>query len=280
MNSSTRRFPRPFRASDPRAILPRSASLALWLPRATGGYCSPELAVASVQHEDEPHVVSVRTDHAVELTPLIDYVRSLSGTVLAVGSAFPVPGDVASAPFLAVHEGVESEELVLVRTRSAQGQQRNIALVPQVTQFGSHVEEGFLVRWHHHEISPWEYQIFANAGSIAEATRDLRTQLLILTEGIAELGASKSPTQHSDLVDLLRDPADISQFVPADIPPRTLSLLELAARLRAIVDIARLDDGGSLSGAIANTRSTLLRQVDAVARRAMEAATLQSPLSL
>jgi hypothetical protein len=52
----------------------------------------------------------------------------------------------------------------------------------------------------------------------------------------------------------------------------------LSARLRAIVDIARFDDGGALSSAVADRRLALLRQVDATARRAMEAAALTSPL--
>lgn len=278
MNSSTSHFPRPFRGSDSRAILPRSASLALWLPRATGGYFSPEVAVSSVQHDDEPHVVEVRVDQLVENVGLVDYVRSLSGTLLSAGCAFPVPGDVASAPFLAAFEGVEAEEMVLVRTRSADGVQRNLALVPLVSQFGSRFEEGFLVRWRQVEIGPWEYQILASAGSVAEASQQLRTQLLVVAESMTKLGVAKSSPRYGDLVDLLRDPADISDFIPPDTAQRSLSLLELAARLRAIVDIARFDEGGSLTTGDADSRRALLRQVDGVARHAMEAATLHSPL--
>ncbi len=278
MSSSTAGFPRPFRSSDPRAILPRSVSLALWLPRATGGYCSPEVAVASVQYEDEPHTVSVQIDSEEKIVSLIEFVRSLSGSLLSAGCAFPVPGDIASAPYFAAHEGVEAEELVLLRLRERDGTQRNIALIPQVDRFGSHIEEGYFVRWRRVEVGPWEYQILAHAGSIAEASREVRTELLTITEELMSLDAAKPSNRHSDLVDLLRDSADITAFIPDDTPPRVVNLLELSARLRAIVDIARFDDGGALSAAVADRRLALLRQVDVTARRAMEAATLTSPL--
>lgn len=279
MNSSTGGFPRPFRSSDPRAILPRSVSLALWLPRATGGFVSPEVAVSSVQHDDEPHVVVSRVDQVETVEKLVDFVRSLAGSVVAVGSVFPVPGDVASAPYLAHHDGVEAEEMVLVRARLSDGSMSNFALVPEVEQFGSRLEEGFTVRWVRQEIGPWEYQVLASAGSVAEATRDLRTELLTVTEQLSLLGVARSSVHHEDVVDLLRDPVDVGLFLPDDIAPRIFSLLELSARLRAIVDIARLDEGGSLSAAQGVARRDLLRKVDSVARRAMEAGSLFTPLT-
>ncbi len=278
MSSSTGGLPRPFRSSDPRAILPRSVSLALWLPRTAGGYCSPEVAVARVQHEDEPHTVSVQIDSEEKVISLIEFVRSLSGSLISAGCAFPVPGDIASAPYFAAHEGVEAEELVLLRLRERDGTQRNIALIPQIDRFGNHIEEGYLVRWRRVEVSSWEYQLLASAGSIAEASREVRSGLITIAEELMNLDVAKPSDRYGDLVDLLRDSVDITTFVPDDTPARVVSLLELSARLRAIVDIARFDDGGALSSAVADRRLALLRQVDATARRAMEAAALTSPL--
>jgi hypothetical protein len=49
-------------------------------------------------------------------------------------------------------------------------------------------------------------------------------------------------------------------------------VLGTASRVRGIVALASVDDGGAVSGWEADRRSTLLRALDATARRALVAA--------
>ncbi|WP_158068926.1 hypothetical protein [Cellulosimicrobium sp. CUA-896] len=51
-------------------------------------------------------------------------------------------------------------------------------------------------------------------------------------------------------------------------------MLEQAVRLRAIVELATVDDGGAVNLWQADQRSTALREVDRASRRAVGAATL------
>lgn len=274
MNSSTRPTPRPFRDSDAQAILPRSASLALWLPRVASGQWSPEVAAQSVQQEDEPHII----DDRGSAVSLVTFLRSTLGRVVASCAVFPVPGDIASAPYLATHSGVESEELVLVRMVAEDRSQRNIALVPEVTEFGPAGDRGYSTHWNVVEVDPWEFQVLGSAGSLADAQRALRVGLAQATEALIALDVARWHEEHADLIDLLRDSYDLSGYIPEDLPARVYSILESSARLRAIVDIARFSDGSALNSTQAQARLRLLRDVDAISRRAMEAATLMTPL--
>jgi len=274
VNSSTSDFPRPFRASQAQAILPRSASLALWIARVGSGAHSAEEAAASVQHIDEPHII----DDTSGSVPLVTFLRACVGRVVASAAAFPIPGDVASAPYLATYDGVEAEELVLLRLRAQDHSTYNVALVPQISEFGPVGDRGYVTRWHRIDIEPWEFQFLASAGSLPEAQRALRIGLAKATEALVDLDVARWHDEHADLIDLLRDSVDVEGFLPPDVSTRVYSIIESAARLRAIVDLARFTDGAALGAAQASARLRLLRDVDSIARRAMEAATLMSPL--
>ncbi|XBH22687.1 hypothetical protein V5R04_05555 [Jonesiaceae bacterium BS-20] len=278
MSSSTSPLPRPFRSDDPGAILPRSASVALWLPQVSSQPFLTSQALSSIYQQDEPHTMTGSPHSLEELFSLC------SGQIVAACAAFPVPGDVASAPFLATDAAVEAEEAVLFRlARPAildpnQAPNAMWAMVPEITEFGSHIERGYLVRWQLLGIEPWEHQILGTAGSLADAAQHLRSGLIYATEALTSLDVAKWREEHSELIELLRDPVELTGFVPNNLSPRQTHVLQQSARLRAIVDLARLDEGGAINTWQADQRLGALREIDGVARRAMTAATLFSGL--
>jgi hypothetical protein len=60
--------------------------------------------------------------------------------------------------------------------------------------------------------------------------------------------------------------------LPMTFPPRAHYVLETAQRVALIVETARASDGGAVSAAEARVRSQALRELDAAARRGIEAA--------
>ena len=73
-----------------------------------------------------------------------------------------------------------------------------------------------------------------------------------------------------------RDPLPsqrIPQDLPEDVPQRNVTVLTMAARLRAIVALATQNDGGATNLWQADQRTTALREVERAARRALSAAT-------
>lgn len=278
MSSSTSPLSRPFRSDDPGAILPRSASLALWLPHVSSQPFLTSAALSSIYQQDEPHTV---TGGIGDLDALFSLC---AGQIIAACAAFPVPGDVASVPFLATAAAVEAEEAVLFRLARPvpldpeQPPSAMWALVPEITEFGSHVERGYLVSWQLVGIGPWEHQILGTAGSLADAAQHLRSGLIYATEALTSLDVAQWREEHSELIELLRDPVELTGFIPANLSARQTHVLQQAARLRAIVDIARFDEGGAINTWQADQRLGALREIDGVARRAMTAATLFSGL--
>jgi hypothetical protein len=126
----------------------------------------------------------------------------------------------------------------------------------------------------------WELQVMGACGSIADADRQLRAGMHEVTEALLALDVARSAPWFSDVVDTLRDPVDLSLVVPPDMSVRVVSVLERAARLRTVVDVATRDEGGAVSASAAASRRAVLRTLDERARRAMEAATLLSPLAM
>jgi len=58
------------------------------------------------------------------------------------------------------------------------------------------------------------------------------------------------------------------------LDPRRSRVLALAARLRAVVEVATADDGGAVNLWQADQRSAALRHIERAARRAVCAATI------
>ena len=239
--------------------LPRSVLLALWLATS----CDPATARDAVQDDDEPHTV-LGADHA-ELRGLL---AAHAGPTTQVAAVLPVPGDPASAPVEVTAAATLAGEAVLLRTP----QGRCTALVPDVQRFGSALEFGHLVTWRAVETSDWRPAVLAHLGSLADAERELREGLATATEALLDLDVARWRPDAAAQVAAVRDAMLPASRLPGGIEGRRVRVLASGARLRAIVALATQDDGGAVNLWQADQRSTALREVDRVARRALAAA--------
>jgi hypothetical protein len=273
---------------DPGAIVPRSASLALWLWATVRPDDAPA-AVRTVVDDDEPHrLVEVPPDGLPAAT--LDELFTLwAGRVRSAAAIFPGPGDALGAPAPISPIAIDAEECVLVTV--AAGPQapgagvvppgpdapevlEHWALVPEVERFGSVLEPGHLVTWTVARIDRWERRTLGVVGTLDDAQRQLRLGLREATEALMELDVSRWREDAAGVIASLREPVDLRSVLPRDVDARRAEVFQSAARLRAIVDLATADDGGAVNLWQADQRSTALREVDRAARRAMSAATL------
>ena len=106
-----------------------------------------------------------------------------------------------------------------------------------------------------------------------DAERELRQGLLQATEALVRLDVARWRPDAAESVAALRGPRAAAWRLPdrARRPPAR-GVLASAARLRAIVALATQDDGAAVNLWQADQRSTALREVDRMARRAMAAA--------
>ncbi len=243
----------------PALDLPRSVLLALWL--SSPG--EPRRATLAVQGADEPHVVRRGDDDVV---PLVQWLTD-SPAPTEVGVALPVPGEPVAVPPPASGDATAAGECVLVATGDATS-----AVVPHVERFGSDLEPGHLVRWSLVDVADWRRAAHAQVGSLEEAERALRDGLRTATEALVGLDVARWSADAADEIARVRDGALTPSRLPAGLDGQRLRVLTSAARLRAIVRLAVRDDGGAVNLWQADQRSTALREVDRVARRAMAAA--------
>lgn len=269
-------------APDPGAILPRSASLALWLWGTDPAATSVQRALRAVVQDDEPHALwgDVPTD--VAESTLHALLGAWGGRVVASAALFPEPGDAMGVPAEVSAPAIEAEECVLVTVgpggpARVQGSTESWALVPDVETFGSALEPGHLVRWSMTRVAPWEHRTLGTVGSLGDAERALQRSLRAATEALTALDVSRWREDAGEAIAALRSTVDLRGHLPTGLDPRRSHVFQSAARLRAIVDLATVDDGGAVNLWQADQRSTALREVDRVARRAMAAATFNAP---
>ncbi|SDD30437.1 hypothetical protein SAMN05216410_3151 [Sanguibacter gelidistatuariae] len=273
--------PLPQPARDPGAILPRSASLAAWLWAGAPDDRSVVAALRILMHDDEPHQLRGHLPAGVAVASLASLFHLWSGRVVAAVALFPGPGDAMGAPAAISAEAIEAEECVLVTVRAdeADGVVEHWALAPDIEPFGSALEPGFLVTWDVVAIDAWENRALGTVGALGDAERQLQRGLREATEALMELDVSRWRDAAGETIAALREVVDLRPYLPSDLDPRRSHVLQSAARLRAIVDLATEDDGGAVNLWQADQRSTALREVDRTARRAMSAATLLTPLT-
>jgi hypothetical protein len=274
--------------------LPRSARLAAWGTAVLADAADPSAAIRAVTGDDEPHTVVVADavdepeaggkvpapwDDPVETAPvavpelppgagLVDLFAALvNARATGLRLVLPAAGDVLGLPgppwFNAV--AVEAGECVLVELAAGGA----LALVPQVTEFGSEAEPGALVEWHLYAVRPSRV---TDLGSVAEADLELRTALDAATRELARLDVARWREDAAERLALLRDGGVEPGLLPPTVPPRCLRVLATAARVRAIVELAGEDDGGSVTGWEAGARTGALRDLERVSRRAVVAA--------
>ncbi|PFG33369.1 hypothetical protein [Sanguibacter antarcticus] len=270
-------------ATDPGAILPRSASLALWLWGTDPASAAVERAIRAVVHDDEPHGLSGDVPDDVAEPTLHALLSAWCGRVVASAALFPEPGDAMGVPAEVSAPAIEAEECVLVSVSPSSGtkHQEHVeswALVPEVEAFGSVLEPGHLVHWTMTRVAPWTHRTLGTVGSLADAERALQRSLRSTTEALASLDVSRWREDAGEAIAALRSTVDLRGHLPRDLDPRRTHVFQSAARLRAIVDLATVDDGGAVNLWQADQRSTALREIDRVARRAMAAATFNAPV--
>lgn len=251
--------------------LPRSVTLAAWLPHVRGDAALASRAVAAVTGDDEPHEVLAPDGPWATGASLAGLVLAWSLPGLAVTAVLPAPGDVVGVPAEASAAAVDAGECVLVQTPAGA-----FAAVPRVERFGSTAEPGHVVSWQVGPVAPWTTAVLAAVGSLADAERDLREVLRTATEALDRLDVARWREDAVAALASLRAEPDV-RTLPSGLEPRRGRVLALAARLRVIVDLATADDGGAVNVWQADQRHAALRHVDHAARRAVCAATLVVP---
>ncbi len=247
--------------------LPRSVLLALWLGSVGSGAGPVRRAVRAVEGDDEPHTVAGEDPPVPAGAGLDELVATWSGGARRSAAVLPVPGDVAGLPPAVAGRAIDAGECVLVH----QGN-RSWAAVPEVVVFGSVLETGHLVTWHVSEVPEWHHVLPGVVGTLREAERTLRTALLQVTEELTALDVAPWGPEVPAALVALRS-ADPPWPVPDGLDARVRRVLTDAVRLRAVVDLATADDGGSVSLGQAGRRSGALRELDRAARAAVAAAT-------
>ncbi|MGI4896147.1 MAG: hypothetical protein ACRYF3_13645 [Janthinobacterium lividum] len=260
--------------------LPRSARLAAWGTGVLAGTCPLEIAVAAVVRDDEPHVVHWEDDTAdlpglaaARGDDLRTLLAGLAEVKLARGSAhlllvLPVPGDPRGLPGPAAVNlaALESGECVVAEVA---GWEQRWALVPEVTEFGSVWEPGALVSWSVLGAAP---RRAPESSSVADSERELRVALSTATQALASLDVARWREDAADRIAAVRDGALARDVVPPGTSARATRVLQTAARVLAIVELAVEDDGAAITSYEASSRTQALREVAGVARRAVVAA--------
>jgi hypothetical protein len=236
--------------------------LATWL--GVGGDRTSLLA--AVQDEDEPH--TVHADGAVHRLPAyLDAVLAECGPSCDAATVLPVPGDPTALGPAVAAQAIEAGEVVLLRSRTG-----SRALVPMIRRFGSALEPGHHVTWLVSPVLDWRRAVLAQVGTPGEADRALQAELRTATSALLSLDVSHWWPEVAAQVDLLRDASLPVERLPPGLEPSRLRMLTMAARLRAIIDLAVRDQMLPASVFVADQRTAALREIDRAARRAISAA--------
>ena len=253
-------------------MLPRSALLAAWGGAVLAGGVARERAVRAIQADDEPHAVELVGDlplgRCEDLAALVSGLRDLGVSGLRV--VLPAPGDALGLPGPAEvnAEAIETGECVLTVGGPP------LAMVPYVEEFGSAYETGYQVTWRVHATD--QLQV-TDIGSLAEAERSLREALMQATAALGDLDVARWRPDAAERIASLRSGRGPTGLLPPDSPPRSARVVDLAWRVRSIIELASEDDGAAVSGWEATRRAEALRGLDQVGRRALVAA-INAPL--
>lgn len=249
--------------------LPRSARLALWAAPVLAGRTPIDALLRAVQGDDEPHTVDADDAEGLDVWPrptalpeLVEALRERG--VRGLRLVLPVPGDPGGLPGPApVNEAaLEAGECVVTVGGPP------LALVPDVVEFGSAYELGHQVSWQVLGCSP---ALVPPATAASDAERELRQALVTATDVLTDLDVGRWRPEAAERVAALRRSAPTGALPPT-CSPRALRVIDLAWRVRSIVELAREDDGAAVSGWEASRRADELRGLDAVSRRALVAA--------
>lgn len=232
--------------------LPRSAGLAVWFTAWAAGATSLDDARDAVVADDTAHDVLGLPGETGPQPLILALGRLRAAGATSAGLALPVPGDPLGlgGPAAFNTDALDAEEAVVLDGLDG-------GLVPHVVGAG--------VTWRFHDAVSRR-----QLPDVSEADTRLRQVLVEVANTLARLGVARwRPEVADELVSLRRGP-DLT--FPPGWHPRAARMASLAVRCRAIVDLARDDDGGAVSAAEAEARRAALTALDQAARRALVAA--------
>jgi hypothetical protein len=261
--------------------LPASVVLALWLPAVDGPQAARRAALA-VTGADEVHQVHERGAVLTGTTTLTDLLVELAAAD-EVAAILPRPGDPMGAPAIRSSDLLDAGEGLLLR-RPGNPTERCCVVVPEREVYGSVLEPGELVTWFvDHDVTeylPAPSLFLAGIESLSQARRDIQ---LAMSEAVDALEALDVARDRPDLADHLLDLSLATvpdRLLPHGLDPRRLDVLERAARVLAIVDLAIDDDGGAVTAAQAHQRRAALSRVERSARHALCSASVTRPAAV
>lgn len=251
--------------------LPRSAALAAWGSAVLSGAASIDEAVSAVQGEDLPHSIDLST---VQLDPPVDGLVGLLAALRRAGVTrlrlhLPVEGDLAGLPgppdFNAT--ALEAGECVVTEDGVPCG------FVPEVVHHG-HPDAAALdtttsVVWTGYPIRPLAH--LAGYSDLSECRQSLLTTLAEASADLERLDTVNWGGDPAPGLDRVRH-RSVSAGMPPGTPGRAAQVLDLAWRVRAVVELAGHDDGGAVNTWETNQRQEALRRLDRVSRHAVVAA--------
>jgi hypothetical protein len=236
--------------------LPLSARFALWFSAWTAGRTSLDDCRDAIVGDDAVHDVVLTVDDEPQAQPLIVALGLLRGRgASGAGIALPVPGDLLGlagpGPFNA--EVVEAGEGVVLEGA-------DLGLVPQRVGAG--------VTW-----TCYPAVSRRQLPDPSEADTALRQTLLRTADQLAQLDVARwRPEVADELIALRGTMSSADVLFPDAMAPRAVRLAALAVRCRTIVELALVDEGGSITAAEADARRHALTPLDQAARRGLVAA--------
>jgi hypothetical protein len=243
--------------------LPRSARLALWAAAVLRGSAGPDQALREVTADDEPHEVVI-DDVCGGLPEMWAFLAR--NDVEGLRLVLPAPGDALGLPGPPTfnESAVDAGEALV-----ADGPAGAWGVVPDVETYGSEYEQGFHVTW---RVSPVERRRVTDLGSVSEAEFLLRNALREATEELSKLDLTSWSGDPAERLRGLREAPFPDGALPRGLSPRAVRVLAMSLRVRAIVEIAGADDGGSVSLFEATTRRRTLDELERITRHALVAA--------
>jgi hypothetical protein len=256
----------------------RATLLAAWGSAWLAGTASLTEAVGAVTGRDEPHAVDWQgASGPLGLDQALGRLRLTGADRLRL--ALPLPGDPAGVPGGTPLEpaAIEVGAAVLAVPPGGPG----VGLVPWVSEHGSALEgTAVVVRWAAHRVpagppAPGGPGLAEAEGTLREAVREAAGELV-------RLDVARWRPEVGEALEGLRSGSARSLPVvglPPGYPYRAQHLVDLAARLSAVVDLALVDDGAAVAAVEVRERAAWLRTVATAARRAVVAAVNAAPVS-
>jgi len=242
--------------------LPRSARLVVWANAWLSGWVPLDDVLDAVRGEDEPHEVTGLTEDrdSESLASALGTLRTRGLSALRL--ALPAPGDPlgVSGPLPTTRAAVDVGEAVVCLGA-------DVCLVPEIVTFGPPGDQGHLVSWRAHPVTPSPVDV----PSLAEAERELKEALIAAAAALSELDVASWRPEVGAALMALRS-GDGAQRLPEPYPSRAQSVSVQATRLSAVLRLALEDDGAAATLQAANARREALSPVDRTARRALVAA--------